>query len=132
MPTGPTSAQLAIMAAMPKRKKRRSKFGAIRTTVDGETFDSKAEARRHQELLLLQRAGLIFDLKRQVNFQLEVNGVKIATWRADWTYLDAGIDAKQVWVAEDKKSAPVRNRADSRMKIALFRALYPDWEVRLT
>jgi hypothetical protein len=39
-------------------------------TVDGFIHDSKREARRWNELLLLQRAGHIKDLKRQVKFVL--------------------------------------------------------------
>ena len=37
---------------------------------DGEVFDSKREARRYEELLLLLRGGLIAELKRQVKFIL--------------------------------------------------------------
>lgn len=33
-------------------------------------FDSRKEEKRYQELLLLQRAGKIFELQRQVKFQL--------------------------------------------------------------
>lgn len=39
-------------------------------TVDGFIHDSKREARRWNELLLLQRAGHIKDIKRQVKFVL--------------------------------------------------------------
>jgi hypothetical protein len=39
-------------------------------TVDGFIHDSKREARRWNELLLLQRAGHIKNLKRQVKFVL--------------------------------------------------------------
>ena len=39
-------------------------------SVDGLIHDSKKEARRWNELLLLQRAGQITDLKRQVKFVL--------------------------------------------------------------
>ena len=48
----------------------RNKYRAKRTTVDGITFDSKREARRWQELKLLERAGKISDLRRQVAFPL--------------------------------------------------------------
>lgn len=34
------------------------------------TFDSKREYRRYQELLLLQRAGKISELRRQVKYEL--------------------------------------------------------------
>ena len=40
------------------------------TSSDGEVFDSKREARRYEELLLLLRGGLIAELKRQVKFLL--------------------------------------------------------------
>jgi hypothetical protein len=46
-----------------------SKYGNIKTTTsDGITHDSRKEANRWCELLLLQRAGKIYDLKRQVKY----------------------------------------------------------------
>lgn len=48
----------------------RSKFNAKKTTVDGIVFDSKREARRYQELKLMERAGKIRDLQRQVRVEL--------------------------------------------------------------
>ena len=54
---------------------RAHKYGAKRTEVDGVKFQSKAEARRWQELLLLQRAGEIRDLRRQVRIELHTYGV---------------------------------------------------------
>jgi hypothetical protein len=48
-----------------------SKYGNIKTaTSDGITHDSRKEANRWCELLLLQRAGKIYDLKRQVKYIL--------------------------------------------------------------
>jgi hypothetical protein len=38
--------------------------------INGEYFDSRLEARRYQELLLLERAGKITELYRQVEFEL--------------------------------------------------------------
>lgn len=48
----------------------RSKYRSQKTTVDGIEFDSKKEANRYRELVLLERAGLITNLKRQVKFVL--------------------------------------------------------------
>lgn len=48
----------------------RSKYGNRKVTFNGETFDSKRELSRYQELLLMQRAGKIHDLMRQVRFEL--------------------------------------------------------------
>ena len=46
------------------------KYGNQKVRVDGQLFDSKREARRWQELQLLQRAGKISELQRQVPFVL--------------------------------------------------------------
>ena len=48
----------------------RNKYQAIKTTVNGIEFPSRKEARRYQDLLLLQRAGVIKKLERQVKFVL--------------------------------------------------------------
>ena len=47
-----------------------SKYNATKTVIDGEVFDSRKEARRYQELLVLLNTGAIFDLQRQVKFVL--------------------------------------------------------------
>lgn len=49
---------------------KRSKYGNRKTVVNGIKFDSQKEARRYQELRLLERAGRISDLRLQVKFQL--------------------------------------------------------------
>ena len=71
----------------------RSKYRAKKVTVNGITFDSKREANRYQELLLLERAGQITDLKRQVKFELipsqKVDGKVVeraCTYVADFAY----------------------------------------------
>ena len=51
-------------------KAYRSKYGAKKVTVDGITFDSQKEYRRFRELVLLERAGRIQDLQRQVKYVL--------------------------------------------------------------
>lgn len=47
-----------------------SKYHAIKCTVDDIKFDSRREARRYKELSLLERAGAISKLRRQVKFIL--------------------------------------------------------------
>ena len=49
---------------------RRNKYGNEQTVAFGEVFDSKREARRYAELLILERAGRISDIRRQVPFEL--------------------------------------------------------------
>lgn len=47
-----------------------NKYHAKKVTVDGVTFDSKREYARWRDLQLLERAGKITDLNRQVRFPL--------------------------------------------------------------
>lgn len=47
-----------------------SKYNNKKITVDGMVFDSQKEYRRWCELKLLERAGKISKLKRQVTFEL--------------------------------------------------------------
>lgn len=49
---------------------KKSKYHSRKITRDGITFDSIREFRRFQELRLLEKAGAIQDLKRQVKFEL--------------------------------------------------------------
>ena len=48
----------------------RSKYRSKKVTRNGITYDSKKECQRHAELLLLERAGAISELQRQVKFEL--------------------------------------------------------------
>ena len=47
-----------------------NKYGNSKTVVGGISFDSKREANRYQELLLLERTGAIKNLQRQVKYTL--------------------------------------------------------------
>jgi hypothetical protein len=47
-----------------------SKYHSKKVKLKGETFDSKKEMNRWCELKLLERAGKIADLQRQVKFEL--------------------------------------------------------------
>jgi len=57
---------------MPYRGWRRNgtKYNAQKITADGHTFDSKHEYQRYCELELLERGGVISDLRLQVKFVL--------------------------------------------------------------
>lgn len=76
-----------------------SKYNSKKTVVDGQTFDSKKEANRYQELLLLEKAGVIKNLSRQVKFVLipsqrdEATGKVIereCSYKADFVYEEDG------------------------------------------
>ena len=116
--------------------RRKSKYGAIPTTVDGVRFASKAEAKRDAELRLLLRSGEISHLKRQPRFPLVVNGVPICTYVADWQYKDYRVTSTrlhshmtEIDVVEDRKG--VQTPA-FKIKWALAKALYPEIEWRLS
>lgn len=53
-----------------KRYRKQNKYFNKKITVNGETFDSEKEYKRFRELLLLEKAGAITDLQRQVKFVL--------------------------------------------------------------
>lgn len=67
---------------------RKSKYGAVPTIVDNIRFASKAEARHYQALKLLERAGEITELKLQPRFPLKIGDMLIATYVADFSFLD--------------------------------------------
>lgn len=48
----------------------RSKYRSKKVVVDGETFDSKREYKRFCELSLLEKAGAIQNLQKQVRIDL--------------------------------------------------------------
>lgn len=47
-----------------------NKYHAQKVYLDGIAFDSRKEAKRWAELKLLEKAGIISDLARQVRFEL--------------------------------------------------------------
>ncbi len=55
---------------MTKDYRKYNKYNAKRTMVDGTTFASKLEARRYNELVLLQKAREIRYFLRQIPFYL--------------------------------------------------------------
>lgn len=72
--------------AMGWRGRGANKFGAKRAAVGAELFDSTGEARRWVDLQLLQRAGQITELRRQVRFPLYVFDWLIGEYIADFVY----------------------------------------------
>lgn len=81
-----------------------SKYHNQKVQLDRMTFDSKREAQRYAELLLLQRAGEIRDLKRQVRFELipKQEGERACHYVADFVYHLASTGEM---VVEDAKGA---------------------------
>ena len=101
------------MKMQPKffRKPSRNKYGAKKTVVGDIKFDSKKEAARWMDLQLLERAGEISDLKRQVKVELmgQYRPLYTRTGRKmkltfDYSYIEDGCviyeDCKGVWTRD--------------------------------
>lgn len=99
---------------------KKSKYGNKKTEVDGIVFDSKKEAKRYGELKILLKKGLIGLLEMQRVFELEVNGVIVARYKADFCYLNEQGEL----VVEDVKSAATRKIATYRLKKKLMKTIH--------
>ncbi len=65
----------------------RSKYGNRKVEMDGEKFDSIAERDRWVSLRLMERAGAIQSLRRQVRFHLSgADGSHVCDYIADFVY----------------------------------------------
>jgi hypothetical protein len=95
-----------------------TKYRAIPTEVEGIRFASRMEARRYQELRLMERAGEISNLKLQTRWPLVVNGVKVCEYRPDFEYDDARTAQH---VVEDTKGAVT---SVYRLKKKLMKAVH--------
>jgi hypothetical protein len=104
----------------------RRKYGNEKVEVAGIKHDSMKEARRWGELRLLERAGDITELRRQVPFELapavrlagEAKKKPALRYVADFTYMRAG-----QLVIEDAKSVATRKVATYRIKKHLMKTV---------
>lgn len=110
----------------------KQKYNAQTTYIEGQRFDSKAEAHRYSELLLLQKAGEIRKLMLQPGFVLQTafvdnTGKKQSAIKyiGDFQYQEVTTDK---WIVEDIKGflTPV-----FRIKQKLFLKKYPELELRI-
>ena len=100
--------------------KRTNKYGAQKTVARGVTFDSKAEARRNEELHLMKMAGEVKWFQRQPSFLL-TGGVR---YRPD--FIVCGKDG-EIWL-EDVKGHQTEAFV---IKSKIFAELYPTLELRV-
>lgn len=106
---------------------KRQKFGNKKTISNGRVFASGHEARRYAELELMQHAGKIRNLQRQVPYDMVVNAQHICTYLADATYERRSRDlGRDIWlpVVEDAKSVATRKRPEYSLKRKLMRACH--------
>ncbi|MFK0273673.1 DUF1064 domain-containing protein [Ensifer sp. NPDC090286] len=98
--------------------KRGNKYGAKRTLLDGILFDSKAEASFYAVLKQREKAGEVTDIERQREYDLMVNGVLVARYRADFVFFDRRDRSRRV---VDIKGVATR---DFTMKRKLMKACF--------
>ena len=110
--------QKASVRSAPKPKAPRVKDRRVEW--NGMIFGSGAELARWQQLLLLEKAGAIRDLRRQVPFDLVVNGLLICRYVADAVYTDVLPEGART-VVEDTKGYRTEMY---RMKKKLMRAVH--------
>lgn len=112
---------------MLKTKLRKTnKFHAVKTEINGVVYDSKKESRRAADLALLERAGKISNLQRQVPFELVPRTAteRPVFYQADFFYFE--IDTKR-WIVEDVKSPATRKLAAYVIKRKLMKYKYPQY-----
>ena len=103
-----------------------NKYRAIKTELDGITFDSRREASRYAELKMMQQQGVIERLELQPVYPLTFNGRPVGRKRkyiADFRYW---CNARQRHVVEDVKGfdTPV-----SKLKRDIVECLY--WPIKI-
>lgn len=98
-----------------------SKYGAIKTTVDGIKFDSKAESYHYLTLKCLQNAGKIKDLTLQPRFDFKLNNKLMFYYKADFSYFDF---ERNKTVIEDVKSDFTEKMKMFRLKKKIIEAVH--------
>ncbi len=101
---------------------KRRKYGNKKIEIDGYTFDSLAEAKRYEQLRLMEQAGAISALRLQPRYELQRaftdnDGVKqrAIVYVADFEYQENGLR-----VTEDVKGAITKEYAIKK-KLFLYR-----------
>lgn len=109
-----------------------TKYHAKKTQVNGITFDSRLEAERYQQLMLLARAGEIQGLHLQPEFQIIQGWVDCETgektrsrfYVGDFMYIDKNCERI---IVEDVKGMET---PEFRLKWDMVKSQYPQYEFR--
>lgn len=107
-----------------------TKYKNKKVTVDGIDFDSIKESVRYKQLKLLERAGLIKDLKLQTKFELQPSfrknnkTIRAITYKADFDYLTK--DGRHI--VEDVKGMETEV---FKLKRKMFEYKYKDLEIKI-
>lgn len=80
----------ATRAAPANKRGGRSKYGNVKVEAEGMKFDSRREKTRWMALRLEETTGAITNLQRQITYPLDVNGMKVCDYIADFVYERGG------------------------------------------
>lgn len=80
-----SSSSTGLLRKFPKRK---NKYNNLLTEYKGVKYHSRLEARYAALLDIREKAKEVENIKRQEKFPLEVNGEKIGTYIADFSFFD--------------------------------------------
>ncbi len=114
--------------------KKRSKWGAIKTKVDGITFMSRKEAKRYVELKAMESAGEITGLRLQPKFLLQEafttsDGRKVRQieYIADFMYKKVMPDGMIQGIIEDVKGSKKTQTPEFKLKWKIVQYIHRDY-----
>lgn len=104
------------MSGSTSTSKKRSKYNAKKVKIDGILFDSKLEANRYIDLKELLALGIITDLETHKRYPLDVNGINVTSYEADFVYKKNGVE-----IIEDTKGVLTK---EYKIKKKLMKAIH--------
>lgn len=112
------------------KSKKKNKYGNIKTTVDGITFDSKKEAEYYCKLKLLKQAGEIKDFGLQQRYELLPTFKKNGTTYRSITYVADFVIVNNDGTTEVVDVKGVETQV-FKIKQKLFEHKYPDLSLKV-
>lgn len=87
---------------------KRPKYGNTKQTIDNIVFDSGGEAGHYETLKLLQKAGIITQLRVHPTYDIVVCGVRVCGYTADFAYQCDGLGIVEDWKSKFTKTPVYR------------------------
>lgn len=115
-----TPEQYRQYVAEKKANGKGKKFSNKKTVVDGRKFDSEKEAKYYGTLKLRQRIGEITSFEHHKVYKLEINGMLICTYEAD--FVITNLDGTQLII--DVKSEATEKLPVFALKRKLMFAIH--------
>lgn len=107
-----------------KQSAKKSKYGNVRTIIDGIKFDSKGESQRYTFLKHMQALGRIKDLRLQVPYVLVPKGrseagkaIRALTYKADFVYIDTKTGHEVVEDFKGKRTQDYINKSKQMKQV---------------